>query len=152
MNKKLVIAGVVMLLAILAGIFTLQTIDVENNMILVIVVILLLLGSLGFFIALALKKNDDEPKKKKPINYRAFLIIGISYIPIGISTKNYLFVAAGVIFMLAGLINYKKWKDYQEPKWSELSPKQKKVRIIVISFLGLMVLAGVATLFLAKNC
>ena len=104
---------------------------------------------------MVIKKNDGEPKEKKPINYRVFFIIGISYIPLGIATKNHLFMIAGVIFMIAGLVNHKKWKDYKkdkEPKWSELSAKQKKVRIIVISLLGLMVLAGVATLFLAKSC
>ena len=42
MNKRLVVLGIGLLLVILAGFFTLQTIDVENNMILVIVVILLI--------------------------------------------------------------------------------------------------------------
>ena len=152
MDKKLVIAGVIILLVILGGFFTLQTIDVENNMVLIAVVILLLLGIIGFIVSLVIKKNNGELREKKPVNYRVFFIIGIAYISIGISTKNYFFIPAGVIFMISGLVNYKKWKDYQEPKWSELSPKEKKVRIVLISVLSLMALAGVATLFLVKNC
>jgi len=152
MNKKLVIAGMIILFVILGGFFTLRTIAVGNNMVLITVAILFLLGLFGFFIASALKKDDGEPREKKPVNYRVFFIIGIAYISIGISTKNYFFIPAGVIFMISGLVNYKKWKDYQEPKWSELSPKEKKVRIVLISVLSLMALAGVATLFLVKNC
>ncbi len=151
MNKKLVIAGMIILFVILGGFFTLRTIAVGNNMVLITVAILFLLGLFGFFIASALKKDDGEPREKKPVNYRVFFIIGIAYISIGISTKNYFFIPAGVIFMISGLVNYKKWKDYQEPKWSELSPKEKKVRIVLISVLSLMALAGVATLFLVKN-
>lgn len=151
MNKKLVVIGVVMLLVMLGGYFTLRTLDVENKMVLIAIAVSLLLGIFGFIIATVLKKDNGEPREKKPINYRVFFIIGITYNTIGIITKNYLFNIAGIIFMIVSLINRKKWKDYKEPKWSELSPKQKKSRILLISFLGLMVLAGVVTLFIVEN-
>ncbi|HAW51423.1 MAG TPA: hypothetical protein DCX54_03695 [Flavobacteriales bacterium] len=77
--------------------------------------------------------------KKIPTNYRAWFIIGITWIPLGIATKNYAFLAIGVVFMVLGLKHRDKWK---ETSWSGLSPAEKNVKIALISVGLLLLLAG----------
>jgi len=56
-----------------------------------------------------------EVKGEKPTDYRAFLIIGISLIAVGISLISAVgpaflgFLACGVVFMAIGLANRDKW-------------------------------------------
>ena len=105
-------------------------------MIILAAVILLLLVA-----TIILRKN-----RKTPTNYKSFFIIGIIWIPLGIVTQNYAFFVLGALFIIYGLLNKSKWKDY--PKWSELPPELKKIKIITLIVLSVILLAGIVFYFL----
>lgn len=105
-------------------------------MIIIAAVILLLLVA-----TIILRKN-----RKTPTNYKSFFIIGIIWIPLGIATQNYVFFVLGALFILYGLLNKSKWKDY--PKWKELSPELRKLKIITMIILSVILIAGIIAYFL----
>ena len=106
------------------------------SMIVIAAVILLLLVA-----TIILRKN-----RKTPTNYKSFFTVGIIWIPLGIATQNYVFIVLGGLFILYGLLNKGKWKDY--PKWRELPPELKRINIITIIVLSVILLAGIAFYFL----
>ena len=77
-----------------------------------ITVIVLALGIIVLFIALKRKKEGKYPEP----DYRAFFILGICLLPIGIvfiSTVNPGFIGftgLGLIYMIIGLAHRDKWK------------------------------------------
>ena len=52
----------------------------------------------------------NNKQKQRNANYRAFFILGISFLPIGIATANPAFMVLGLVFLAISLINRKKWK------------------------------------------
>ncbi len=91
----------------------------------------------------------DKRKGAQPVetDYRVFFIIGISWLPLGIATDNWAFLAMGIIFMLVGLANKDKWPE--EKKLSELPANERTIRIILILGLALLVVASIALYLLA---
>ena len=84
--------------------------------------------------------------KERRTDYKTLFIIGIAWIPIGIATENYAFLAIGIVFMVLGLKNKSKWKEtYIE--WSDLTPAGKKVRIGLIAAAVIVLLAGLVMYF-----
>jgi len=96
--------------------------------------------------AVTIIKARKEPKEP---DYRTWFIMGISWIPLGIALDNPGFWAMGLIFMIIGLANKDKWK--KEKKLSELPPKERRIRIIIISASGVLVLLGIIVLLLTKQ-
>lgn len=78
-------------------------------------------------------------------NYRVLFIVGISWIPLGIATANIAFTGAGLLLMIVSLVNRKKWKKIK--KWSELTIFEKRVKIILLSIAGLLLIAGIVAFF-----
>jgi len=104
----------------------------------VLAMIILLLAVFGA-VYLLKKENKYEP------DYRIFFILGITWLPLGISTDNPAFLGLGALFMVLGLANRDKWKE--QPKWSEMDPARRKFKIAVI--IGLTVLlVGLVLFFL----
>lgn len=68
--------------------------------------------------------------------------------PLGIATKNPVFTIVGTIFFIIGIAKRKTWNN--GPKWSELSPAAKRVKLITIIFLGLLVLGGLITFIFVR--
>ncbi len=64
------------------------------------------------------------------------------------STGNYVFVIAGLAMIIWGISNKKKWR--KEPKWRDLSPDEKRIKIILVSFIALVLLAGIVAYLLSK--
>ena len=96
---------------------------------------------LGVVIAIYIKsKNKNE---RTETNYRAFFILGISFLPIGIATDNPGLWGMGIVFLVLGLVNRDKWKA--EPKWSELDSGRRKTIFLLI--LGLAILLLVSSVF-----
>ena len=112
----------------------------ELTLIILAVIIILLMLMLVIY-----RRRTQEVKP----NYLVFFIIGVSWLPIGISTKNPVFTSIGAIFFIIGLAKHKTWQ--QGPKWNELSPASKKVKIIAIIALGLLFLAGFVLYILTRN-
>ena len=83
--------------------------------------------------------------KRKP-NYKAFFIIGITWIPLGITTQTYMFSFIGLLFLVLGLVNKKHWKN--RPKWNELSPQEKRMKIWIFIFLSVIFLFGIFSYFM----
>ncbi|MBD3311617.1 MAG: hypothetical protein GF349_03935 [Candidatus Magasanikbacteria bacterium] len=79
--------------------------------------------------------------KKRPPDYYTFFIIGLTWIAIGLPLKNYALWIMGLVFTAIGLINKDKWKQNHK-KWNQLTDKEKKAKMVLITILGILVLAG----------
>jgi hypothetical protein len=86
-----------------------------------------------------LKRNPD---------YRAFFVLGISFLPIGIATENTGLWAMGLIFMILGAANRNKWKD--TPKLSEMEPERRRVKLLIIGILTVFLLTALLFYIFAK--
>jgi hypothetical protein len=84
------------------------------------------------------KKMNQE---KKEIDYFILFVLGIIWLPAGISAENYILSLMGLIFILTGILNKNKWKK-PEDNWKNLTLNQKRFKIIIISLLGLLFLTG----------
>jgi len=115
----------------------------EFKMLMFVIAILILVGFVIAVIASSIKRKEN----RKP-NYKLFFIIGLCWVPIGIATQNYVFVVVGLFFLILGLFNKKKWES--QPKWSELSPAEKKIKIALIIFLAIILLMGLIFYFIAQ--
>ena len=116
----------------------------ERMTLIIIIGILLLIGSIiAIFATISRRKENRKP------NYKAFFIIGVCWLPLGISTGNHVFSIVGLVFMILGITHKKSWKN--QPKWEELSPAEKKVKIALIIFLTLILILGIIFYFIARN-
>jgi len=89
-----------------------------------------------------------KKKGKRQMNYRAFFIIGITWLPIGIATQNYVLAVTGALFLTMGLLNKSKWKD--QPTWNELSPEMRRMKLILISVLTFILVTGIVFFMIYK--
>lgn len=87
-------------------------------------------------------------KGRRQMNFRAFFIIGITWLPIGIFTKNYVLAVMGGAFLAMGLANKKKWKD--QPSWQELPPEMRRMKLILMGVLTLILVAGIIVYMIYK--
>ncbi len=109
-----------------------------NTVLMIAIAVIILLLLITAFIL--------QKKRKTPTNYKSFFIIGITWIPMGIIMKNYVFSLLGALFLLYGLLNKSKWKDY--PKWSELPPELKRIKTFTVVILSVILIAGIIAYFL----
>ena len=115
----------------------------DITLIMIIIAGLALLGLVIF----AVNAYRHRGESREP-NYRAFFVMGITWLPIGIATDNYAFSFMGLAFLIIGLANRDKWKD--EKKWSDLSPSERNIRLVLVGGLMLLLVIGVAAYLLAK--
>ena len=116
----------------------------ERTIQIIILGILILIGLVIAVIATIIKRKEN----RKP-NYKAFFIVGITWVPLGIATQNYVFIFVGLVLLILGLTKKKEWKN--QPKWEELSQAEKKIKIALKIFLALILILGVVVYFLAGN-
>ena len=88
------------------------------------------------------KISNTEP------DYRTLFIMGVIFTGAGVSI-NMGVSAFGVILMIVGIANRKKWKE--QPKFSEMSPGQKKLKIVALVLLGILVFAGFVAWYVAAS-
>ena len=105
--------------------------------------IVILIGFVISIIASSIRRKEN----RKP-NYKVFFIIGICWAPLGIATQNYVFIVLGSVFLILGLINRKKWEA--QPKWNELSPEAKKIKIAMMIFLAAILIMGLVFYLIAQ--
>ncbi len=87
-------------------------------------------------------------KKERP-DYYGLFVVGMIWIPVGISLKNYPLVAIGCVSMLIGILKRKEW---DKPKtWNELTPQERKAKAIVFWITMILVTLGFIFLFLKQN-
>jgi 4-amino-4-deoxy-L-arabinose transferase-like glycosyltransferase len=86
-----------------------------NGMILVLIGILALIVLVGIIFIFFVLKKKKEGTYKEP-DYRAFFIMGICFLPMGIVFTTTLnpgfigFIVLGIAYMTIGLANRDKWK------------------------------------------
>ena len=83
------------------------------------------LALVGILLTVTLKRKREE--KPRGTNYRAFFVLGITFLPLGIiyeivfftsGTKVFLvlglaFIAMGISYLAIGLTNKEKWKKHE---------------------------------------
>ncbi|MDY6788254.1 MAG: hypothetical protein SVK54_09050 [candidate division WOR-3 bacterium] len=90
---------------------------------------------------LALNKRYETQK-----DFLGFFIMGIVWIIAGIVLKMWGLTVAGIIMALIGIVNVKKWKDFNE-QWNNLSSKDRRIKIVLMTVLGLLVFASMILYF-----
>ncbi len=116
----------------------------ENiSLIAIIIAVAVLLG----IIVLIISTRKDQGKKVP--NYRVLFIVGLTWIPLGISTENPAFLVIGIVLMIIGLANKKKWG--KETRWADLSPQAKKTKLFVVVGLSILIVAALVVLLLVKS-
>jgi hypothetical protein len=113
-----------------------------------IIIILIILIALLFVFFIVRSRSEDSKKRHVP-NYRALFILGVTWIPIGIGTENPGLWMMGIVFMIVGAINKKKWG--QETKWADMTPSTKRAKIIIVSALSILLLALLIVFFLTNS-
>ena len=90
-------------------------------------------------------------KKGKPMktDYYTLFIIGVVWLLFGIPMEGYSFSVMGLVFMIIGLANRDKWKENHK-RWKDISPKEKKIKLIMIGVLTLLLILGIVV-FLFTN-
>jgi len=106
------------------------------------IAILIGVAAIGLLIVFVLVyKNRDEGLRT---NARTLFIMGMIWLPVGIASDNNVFLIMGLVFVAVGLANRSKWED--APKWSELSPGQRKVKLLIVGMVTLLMLIGVGVM------
>ena len=113
----------------------------NTNSILIVAIAAVVVILLIFFVV-------ARKQEKRPPNYRALFILGIVFLPLGISTENYAFTGVGALFMIIGLANKKKWE--KQKKWNELSYNERRLKITIIIVLSLLLFFGVIAFFIVS--
>ena len=112
------------------------------NSLVILLLIALLVVALG---VVAWKKSK---KQKFEVDFLTLFILGIVWIPLGFATDNIAFTIIGTALVIIGFANKKKWKNRK--KWTDLDPQARKTQIVLITILGLLLLAGILVFMLAK--
>lgn len=115
----------------------------EQRTLMFVLAILIFIGFVIAVIASYIKRKEN----RKP-NYKLFFIIGLCWAPLGIATQNYAFIVLGLVFLILGLINRKRWEP--QPKWSELSSAEKKIKTALIIFLAAILIMGLIFYLIAE--
>ena len=113
----------------------------------IILTLLIGIALLAVIFAVIVFKNKGQLKRAP--DYRAFFILGITFLPIGIATENPGLWGMGTIFMILGAVNRDKWKD--TPKLSEMEPEIRRFKLIIIGLLTVLLLAALLFYVLAKT-
>ena len=113
------------------------------------IVLALLIGIAGLGIVFAIVAYKHRGEFRSEPDYRAFFILGISFLPIGIATENPGLWGMGAVFMILGAVNRDKWRD--TPKLSEMEPERRRVKLIIIGLLTLLLLATLLAYIFAKS-
>jgi hypothetical protein len=82
-------------------------------------------------------------------DYRQLFIMGIIFLPLGLGSENTVFLVISLTFIIIGLFNKNKWKP--APKWSELPPTKRNLKITLMIILGLIIILTFLVWYLTAN-
>jgi putative Mn2+ efflux pump MntP len=106
-----------------------------------ILALIIALGAVAIFVS---KKKREAGIENKP-DYRTLFIIGVIWIPFGVALNNMAMWGLGLVFMISGLVNKKKWE--KPKKWNELSPAEKKIKRTLFWTAMLLLVVSIAMYF-----
>ncbi|HUV42865.1 MAG TPA: hypothetical protein VMY36_03090 [Patescibacteria group bacterium] len=137
-NKQtfLTLAGMLALFAGLAAFFYYEGLAGRPIYLFAIIAVAVIVAAVAAVYLYLLSKGKIQQTGP---DYRSLFFLGLMFFIFG-SPENPAFYAIGLVFVIAALVNRKKWK--KQPKLSELSPAQRKFRIALMIALGFLVLAG----------
>lgn len=110
-------------------------------MILIIIVVI--------FIGILAKINAKKGKDIHP-DYFILFIIGIIWIPVGLSMGSSIFWIVGLVFMAISIVNREKWKQ-RVNNWKNLQPGERTIHILVIAAIGLLLFFTTIVLMTQKG-
>lgn len=93
-----------------------------------------------FVVFAIIQRKSGKPHRP---NYRVMFILGITWLPLGIATDNPGFWGVGAVMMIVGMANKSKWE--REPKWSELTPEARRLKLYTLGGLTLLLIIGIIT-------
>ena len=108
----------------------------------------LILGLIILLAIIAIIVAMKKKGKKHVPDYRVFFNLGIIFTIVGFTTDNPAMLPFGLVLLLVGFVNRKKWKKAR--KFSELSAKEKKNRIWLTVILGILVVLTLVAVILTK--
>jgi len=121
---------------LLAGLALLMKMDqIMTGM--MISVALIIIGLI--FLVLGIRKGI-----KSDPDYRSLFYVGLTWAVIGLPLDNYILSALGLIFLIIGFINKKKWKEKET--WNQL-PRAQKWVVGVSMGIGILALIVFAILY-----
>ncbi len=88
---------------------------------------------------------------KRPPDYYNLFLTGLMWFAIGIPLVfdgSYIFLVVGTFLAGIGLLNKDKWQANRR-KWSDLTPKEKSIKKVLMIVLGAFVVAGFIAYFLS---
>lgn len=101
----------------------------------------------GVIVAYLFSKNK---KRQKTPDYYAFFIMGFIWFIAGLIMKNVPLWIVGLLFLLIGVFNHRKWRQ-NEFKWKDLSKRERRLRIWILTFLLVILIGGLLFVFLIKQ-
>lgn len=107
---------------------------------------------LAAIIILAVIAIVMRKKNKLPPDYKSFFYIGLMWIAVGLVAikENYFFLIMGVAFAIIGLSHKKDWEKNHR-KWSDIDPKERKIKIAIVIALGFFLAAGIVLMLVSGN-
>ncbi len=93
---------------------------------------------LFFFILFLIYLHLRNKYGNQLTNFKIYFYLGAVFIIMGIAMKLYFFSIIGLIFTITGLVNKKNWRDFED--WVDLTPKQRRFKIIVVIGLSIIFL------------
>jgi len=113
----------------------------DTGYVIVIVITVVLL------VALIIARRYSETPHQT--NFKALFVLGLAWIVVGISSDNLPLLVLGILFMVIGIINRQRWT--RQPRWTEMSPAQKRIKLIIMSILLVLLVAAAALYFVATK-
>ncbi len=103
----------------------------------IVMIIILILLALGIFFT---------KKSKAKVDYYTMFVIGLIWLVIGIIFDNKALWIPGLALFIAGLINRDNWRKKRK-KWKDLTKKEKKIKIVGLTFASIILIIGIITYF-----
>ncbi|MCH7850845.1 MAG: hypothetical protein IH845_04345 [Nanoarchaeota archaeon] len=115
----------------------------EMIIIALILVLAILLAILAVF------AYTSRNYKEQKVDYFAFFLVGIVWLPIGAAIENYVLSVMGLIFASIGVSNRQEW-DQNRKDWAILDKDEKKLRTVLISALAILFISGIAAYIMVR--
>ena len=91
--------------------------------------------------------------RKKPMDFRAFFMMGIVWFLMGLPLMNFMdysVSAMGLLFVITGLANKGKWKK-NAANWKRMNKGEKFILIMIMSIVTMLFIMGILIYMLVES-